>query len=104
MLATPMRTALLLLVAVAAPAFGDAPSIPPEVEAFVRDRDACDHFRGEPFEGERPEQVARRNFIRESVEIFCPGTDRRLAALKRRFRSDQAVMKILSRYEERIEP
>jgi hypothetical protein len=97
-----MRTSLVLLVAMATPAFGDAPSVPPEVEAFVRDRDACDHFRGEPFEGERPEQVERRKYLRESVEIYCPGTDRRLAALKKRFRNDQTVMKVLSSYDDKI--
>jgi len=98
---SPVRAPLLLL-ALFLPALADAGALPPDVDAFVRDRDACDHFRGEPFEGESPEQVQRREFIRESVEIYCPGTDRRLAALKRRHRDDPGIMKVLGAYEAKI--
>lgn len=31
----------------------DAP-YPEEVKAFIAERDTCDHFRGEPFEGDSP--------------------------------------------------
>lgn len=94
--------AALLLVALAAPPPQRPAQLPPDVDAFVRDRDLCDHFRGEPTEGVSREDVERRDFVRESVEIHCPGTDRRLAALKRRYARDQGVMKRLAAYEERI--
>lgn len=77
--------------------------LPPEVEAFIHDRDLCDHFRGEPSEGNSPEQIKRREFIVESLEIYCPGTDRRLAALKKRYKDDVRVVERLNKYEERIE-
>lgn len=97
-----MRPSVLLaLLAAVTPDVRTAP-LPPEVDAFVRDRDLCDHFRGEPTEGNGPAAVARREFVRESVEIFCPGTDRRLAALKRRFGEDPAILKVLGAYEDRI--
>jgi hypothetical protein len=94
---------LILVLALIAPAQAGNSKLPPEVEAFIRDRDLCDHFRGEPYEGNSPEQIKRRQFILESFEIYCPGTDRRLAALKKRYRDNAEVMKRLSRYEERIE-
>jgi hypothetical protein len=89
--------------ALAASAHAGSDPLPPEVATFIQDRDVCDHFRGEPHEGNSPEQIERREFIFESLEIFCPGTDRRLAALKKRYKNNSAVMKRLNGYEERIE-
>lgn len=86
-------------------ALSNAPmtSVPPEVEAFVMERDACEHFRGEPIEGESPEQVERRTFVQASLEIYCAGTDRRLAALRKRYASDASAMLALRGYEPGIE-
>lgn len=100
-----MRQARYIFIALvlAASAHADSGSLPAEVEAFIRDRDLCDHFRGEPFEGNSPEQVERRAFVFESLEIYCPGTDRRLAALKKRYKNDSAVMKRLDEYEDKTE-
>lgn len=81
----------------------DSDALPPEVQEFVRDRDLCEHFRGEPYEGNSPEQIKRREFVIKSLEIWCPGTDTRLAALKKRWKNNVDVMKHLDKYEERIE-
>ena len=78
-------------------------ALPPEVAAFVADRDVCEHFRGEPIEGDFPEQIARRAFVQDSIEIYCAGTDRRLAALKKRYAANTAVMSALDGYERSIE-
>lgn len=80
-----------------------AEPLPPEVASFIDEREACEHFRGEPTEGSSPAQVERREFVLESVEIYCAGTDRRLAALRHRYRDDPAVIAKLQRYEDRIE-
>ena len=77
--------------------------LPEDVEAFVVERDACDHFRGVPTEGDSPEQVERRAFVKESLEIYCSGTDRRLAALKRRYSGNAAAISALGKYEPVIE-
>lgn len=90
---------LLLALSTTAP----DPPLPHEVEAFVADRDACDHFRGEPTEGDSSEQVERRRFVQESLEIHCTGTDRRLAALKKRYASDIKVTSVLDKYESIVE-
>jgi hypothetical protein len=79
------------------------PQLPPEVAAFVADRDACEHFRGEPIEGDSPDQEQRREFVQESLEIYCAGTDRRLAALKKRYSGNASVILALGSYEEAIE-
>lgn len=78
-------------------------NLPQEVEAFIVDRDACDHFRGEPTEGHSPEQVERRAFVEESLEIHCAGTDRRLAALKKRYSENPEASSALARYAPDIE-
>ena len=92
---------LLLLLALSTTSSQAQP--PQEVTAFVADRDACDHFRGEPIEGDAPEQRDRRKFVQESLDIHCAGSDRRLAALKSRYSSNPQVMKLLNNYEPVIE-
>lgn len=94
-----MSLLLLLLALTATP----QSQLPQEVEAFVVERDACDHFRGEPTEGDSPDQVERRTFVNESLEIYCSGTDRRLAALKRRYSGNAAATSALGKYEPIIE-
>lgn len=78
-------------------------SVPPDVLAFMRDRDTCDHFRGEPHEGDSAEMKKRRNFILKQMDKFCKGTDKRLADLKQKYRDDQRVRQQLNLYEEKIE-
>ena len=78
-------------------------ALPPEVAAFVAERDVCEHFRGEPIEGDFPEQIARRAFVQESFEIYCAGTDRRLAALKKRYAGNSVVMSALGDYEQVVD-
>ncbi|HMN15792.1 MAG TPA: hypothetical protein PKD55_26035 [Bellilinea sp.] len=95
-----MRTifALLAFLSATALASGGA-TLPPEVASYITDRELCEHFRQEPADAGTPEQDKRREFVRESIEIYCPGTDRRLAALKRRYASNAAVMSRLAKYE-----
>ena len=77
--------------------------LPPEVSDFIHERELCDHFRDEPFEGDSPEQIKRREFIFQSIDIYCAGTDRRLAALKSRYKDDVESIALLNRYKETIE-
>ncbi|WP_052321527.1 hypothetical protein [Ralstonia sp. A12] len=77
--------------------------VPSEVRAFIQERNTCDHFRGEPAEGDSPEQVERREFLLDSFDIYCAGTDKRLAALKRRYKANPAVMRRLNQFEEHVE-
>ncbi|MBI5909120.1 MAG: hypothetical protein HY848_04085 [Betaproteobacteria bacterium] len=99
-----MRRFLIILgFALATSAHASNSPLPPEVAAFIQDRDACDHFRGEPYEGNSPGQNERRGFILESLKIHCPGTDRRLAALRKRYKHNAEVMRRLNNYEKQIE-
>lgn len=95
--------AALLLCGITTVSVAGSRVLPKEVKDFVAERNICDHFRGESFEGSSPEQVERRKFIADSLDIYCSGTDRRLAALKRRYKSNPAAMRKLNQYEERIE-
>ena len=99
-----IRTLTLLLgTALSSSVVADEYKLPPEVDDYIYERNLCEHFRGEPHEGNSPEQIERRKFIFESLEIYCAGTDRRLAALKRRYKDNAIVIEKLSVYEEQAE-
>lgn len=77
---------------------------PADVRAFLDDRDLCDHFRGEPWpKGDSADARARRRELIDGVRTACAGTDRRLDALKVRYRDDPAIMQLLSGFETGIE-
>ena len=78
-------------------------ALPQEVRAFITERRICEHFLGEPVEGDTPERAVRQRFVSYSIDIYCAGTDNRLAALKRRFQSNRAVMGSLKIFEENVE-
>lgn len=103
MRATRVTCLLLTALGLASCATAGRGALPPDVEGFIRDREVCEHFRGEPYEGDSPEQIERRKFVLDSLEIHCAGTDRRLSALKRRYGASADVMERLNKYEERIE-
>ena len=95
--------ALILSAVIASTAYADNNQLPPEVTDYIKERNVCEHFQGEPHEGNLPEQIERRKFIFDSLEIYCAGTDRRLVALKRRYKDNAAVMTKLNIYEEQAE-
>lgn len=71
-----------------------------DLASFVEQRDACDHFRGEPSHVVREE---RSKEIADGIRRFCTGTDSRLAELKRRYANNVTALKKLNEYEEAIE-
>ena len=75
-----------------------AVALPAEVQAFIAQRESCDHFRGE--EGYDAE---RRAFLAKALDKTCTGTDRALAALRERFAAQPAVLAALKDFEVRIE-
>jgi hypothetical protein len=88
----------IALAACALPAPTSARTLPADVAAFVQRRDACDHFRGE-----EPYDAARAAELRTKLAQTCKGTDKQLAALRRKYAANRRVMSRLSRYEDRIE-
>lgn len=72
---------------------------PHEVRAFLERYDDCEHWRGEPAEGEGAADRQRRRQIEDGVRSACTGNDRRLAELRRRYRNVPAVAALLSELE-----
>ena len=73
-------------------------ALPADVVSFRAKRDECDHFRGE-----EPADEARADFLEKALARTCTGTDAALAALKKRYADQPAVMAVLSNYDEGIE-
>jgi hypothetical protein len=72
--------------------------MPDEVKQFQKDRDLCDHFRGE--DGYDQE---RRKFLHEQMKTYCTGSDAKLSRLRLKYQNDKAVLNSLKNYEDRIE-
>lgn len=94
-------TTALALVCFGIGAAGAADNrLPSDVARFVEQREGCDHFRGEfP---DPPDEKRMREIERE-VRKLCTGTDKKLDRLKRKYAGNQAVLKRLNEFEERIE-
>ena len=94
---------VLVFIAIVPSGYGAEPTaikgLPADVATFKERRDLCDHFRGE-----EPYDAERRTFLEESMNKYCTGTDKELASLKRRYKGNTVVLKVLSEYEETIEP
>jgi hypothetical protein len=73
--------------------------LPADVAMFKKHRDLCDHFRGE-----EPYDAERRAFLEESLKKYCTGTDQELASLRTKYKNNVVVLKVLSAYEDAIEP
>jgi len=79
-------------------------NLPAEVKSFVDQRDGCDHFRGEPWDGgDDPDVKERREFIFQNIKELCTGADRRLRELRKKYRNDKVITELLKGYEDRIE-
>jgi hypothetical protein len=98
------RSSVALAAAlVSASAMCQTRSLPAEVRAFISERETCEHFLGEVDDRNTPERAKRQTFVSDSIDIYCAGTDRRLAALKRRYHGNSAVMKRLNALDEKLE-
>ena len=75
-----------------------AAALPPAVIAFQQQRDACDHFRGE-----EPYDRQRAAFLKAQLAKTCQGSDKALAALRKRFARDPQASAALRDYDDRIE-
>ncbi len=94
----------LLLLAACAPAYGEAgpasrpAPLPADVAAFVARRESCDHFRGEdPYDAERAAE------LKAAMARDCTGTDRALAALRRKYAGDRRVIRRLAAFDDTVE-
>jgi hypothetical protein len=81
-----------------------AESFPADVQSFIDSRQACDHFRGEPWDsGDKPESKERREFIFENIKKYCTGTDKELAELRSKYSDNPKIIERLREYEDKIE-
>jgi hypothetical protein len=94
-----MNPRALLLVLIVVPCHSNAQGkLPRDIIQFMERRDACDHFRGE-----EPYDAERRKLLEDKTRQLCTGTDRKLAALKRKYKNQTKVLVKLGEYEPRIE-
>lgn len=92
--------AIAMLCASVGPAMGAQDKLPPDVAKYVEQREGCDHFRGEipdPPDAQRVKETERE------IRKLCTGTDKKLEQLKRKYAKNQAVLKRLNEFDEKIE-
>lgn len=75
--------------------------LPVDVAKYVKQREGCDHFRGEFPDPPDPQRIKE---IEREIRKLCTGTDRKLDQLKRKYARNHAVLKRLNEFEENIEP
>lgn len=71
-----------------------------DLEAFLSQREICDHLRGEIPDPSDPERLKE---VIDDINKYCAGTDQQLKALKARYAKDPEVMATLNAFENRIE-
>jgi hypothetical protein len=71
-----------------------------DVDEFIQQREACDHFRGEIPE---PGDVERIEEIKAEIRKFCTGTDAKLDLLRKKYSSIPVIVARLAVFETRIE-
>jgi len=76
-----------------------AGGLPPDLARFIDQRRICDHFRGEPYDGDG----ARRAFVAKQLNRYCAETDTSLSALKRRYSHNRPVLQALAPFESCVE-
>lgn len=70
-----------------------AAPLPKDVAAYIERRNECEHFIGE-----EPYDAARKKYLAEAVRETCTGSNRDLAALRKKYRNDPDVLKALSEF------
>lgn len=73
--------------------------MPKDVSSFLELRESCDHWRGEY--GYDEERQADINW---SICQSCPGTDAKLAKLKRKYSEQAKILAKLNELEPEVEP
>lgn len=94
----PLLSWLSVLLGLIAEPIAATPSLPLDVAQFVERGDLCEHFRQE-----EPYDQKRRVFLEKQIHKYCYGTDRELAALKRKYAAHAHVISKLNEYEAKIE-
>ncbi|QCO66680.2 hypothetical protein E5843_00710 [Luteimonas yindakuii] len=94
--------ALILLLSITGCSSHQGPpeALPDDVKRFIERRDNCDYFRGELPD---PRDTVRMTEVISGIGRFCTGTDRSLAALKRKYSGRSEIADRLSKYDEILE-
>lgn len=94
-----MNAAHVLLLAAALSLAAQAQgSVPADVAHFIKQRDACDHFRGE-----EAYDAERKQFLKRKLKQLCTGTDEKLRTLKQKYKAQPKALTMLQRFEVSIE-
>src|SRR3546814_16281981 len=93
------HAAIIVLLFVVACSGSTERLLPADAQAFVEQRNLCDHFRGEA-----PYDEQRQQFLEQNIAALCTGSDARLAALRHKYLDHEAVQAVLLQYAVDIEP
>lgn len=85
-------------------------NFPPDVAQFIKDREPCDYFRGEPRQFDESyrreggkkaleEEAERADFLEKRTNETCANLDNRLRALNKKYASNKVVADKLAEFE-----
>ncbi len=94
-----MKTVLVMLCFSLGSAIAAEARLPSDVVRYVEQREGCDHFRGEIPD---PPDKQRMKEMEREIRKLCTGTDKKLTQLKHKYAKNQAVMKRLNDFDEKI--
>lgn len=73
-------------------------AMPSDVRAFVDKREVCEHWLGEAsYDDERAKEISN------ALQDNCTGTDKKLSALRRKYKDQPVVLEALAPYDDKIE-
>jgi hypothetical protein len=87
-----MRILLVVALLVLSGATQGKDTIPKEVQAFIRNAEACEHFAGE-FDGDLSE--ARKKRIERSVVKYCQRAQSQYKKLSAQYKNDPRIVEII---------
>jgi hypothetical protein len=94
-----IKTLFAVLAVGLIPLFSRAAGVEPpkEVSSFLKERESCDHWRGEGYDKDRRAEIGC------SICQSCPGTDSKFVALKKKYQADKYIVEKLAELERKIE-
>ncbi|MYM40523.1 hypothetical protein [Duganella qianjiadongensis] len=90
-----IRPAVFLMILLAAESVLAAPPLPKDVQAFVKNAEACEHMAGE-WDSDLPK--AQRRAITLAIKKYCAPAKFQLPLLMEKYKQNPPILRTISRH------